>query len=91
MTPGPIRRATVPATRLVAPALGAAALGALAIGAVAIGTMAINGLVVRRARFRSVEIDDLTVRRLRVLEAMPGIQEPTGAEIGPVTPPAPAG
>jgi hypothetical protein len=67
MTPNPIKRATFPAARIVALALGAAALGAFAIGAVAIGSMAIGSVVVRRARFRSVEIDDLTVRRLHVL------------------------
>jgi hypothetical protein len=65
---------TLPATRMVALALGAAALGAFAMGAVAIGSLAIGGLVVRRAKFRSVEIDDLTVRRLHVLEA-PNAQE----------------
>jgi hypothetical protein len=68
MTPNPVTRTASPAAQLVALALGAAALGAFAIGAVAIGKLAISGLVVRRARFRSVEIDDLTVRRLRVLE-----------------------
>jgi hypothetical protein len=72
MTLRPVTRATSPATRMVALALGAAALGAFAIGAVAIGKLAISGLVVRRARFRSVEIDDLTVRRFRVLEPTPG-------------------
>jgi hypothetical protein len=71
----PTQRATLPATQMVALALGATALGALAIGAVAIGRLAIGGLVVRKARFRSVEIDDLTVRRLHVLEATPGTPE----------------
>ena len=54
-------------------ALGAMALGAFAIGAMAIGRLAIGGLVVRKAKLGSVEIDDLTVHRLRVLEtpAMP--------------------
>jgi hypothetical protein len=55
--------------------VGAVALGAFAIGAIAIGRMAIGGLVVRRARLGSVEIDDLTVRRLRVLEATPAMPE----------------
>jgi hypothetical protein len=56
---------------MAALALGAAAVGALALGAVAIGRLAVGGLTVRRARFRSVEIEDLTVHRLRVIEAMP--------------------
>jgi hypothetical protein len=50
-------------------------LGAFAIGAVAIGSLAIGGLVVRRAKFGSVEVDDLTVRRLHLLEAAPNAQE----------------
>ncbi len=64
-------RARLPATRMAALALGAAAVGALALGAVAVGRLAVGGLTVRRARFRSVEIEDLTVRRLRVIETMP--------------------
>jgi hypothetical protein len=71
MTRSPSERASSPATRMVALALGVAALGALAIGAIAIGQLAIGGLVVGRARFRSVVIDDLTVRRLRVIETKP--------------------
>jgi hypothetical protein len=75
MTSNLIKRATLPATRMVAFALGAAALGAFAMGAVAIGSLAIGGLVVRRAKFKSVEIDDLTVCRLHVLEEAPNAQE----------------
>jgi hypothetical protein len=37
-------------------------------GAVAIGALAIRKLLVDRASFQSVNIDDLTVRRLRVSE-----------------------
>ena len=48
--------------------IGALALGALAIGAVAIGALAIGRLSVRQARFGKVTIDDLVVRRLKVLE-----------------------
>jgi hypothetical protein len=44
----------------------AAALG-LAVGALAIGRLAVG-----RARFGEVEIDDLTVRRLRVVERHEG-------------------
>jgi hypothetical protein len=48
--------------------IGALALGALALGAVAIGALAIGRLNVRHAKLGRVEIDDLVVRRLRVLE-----------------------
>ncbi len=61
-----------PAAQIGAVAVGAAALGAFAIGALAIGRLAIGGLAVRKAKFGSVEIDDLTVRRLQVLETAPG-------------------
>ena len=69
-----IRRAdTVPAASTIALAVGAAAFGALAVGAVAIGALAIGRLAVGRvtvkqARFRALDVDELTVRRLRVLE-----------------------
>jgi len=75
MTHSPIKDVTSLGSQMVALALGAVALGAFAIGAVAIGKLVIGGLVVRSARFRSVEIDDLTVRRLRVLEATPSMRE----------------
>jgi hypothetical protein len=48
--------------------IGALALGAMALGAVAIGVLAIGRLNVRHARFGRVVIDDLVVKRLRVLE-----------------------
>jgi len=48
--------------------VGALAMGALALGAVAIGALAIGRLNVRHARFGRLVVDDLTVRRLRVLE-----------------------
>ena len=48
--------------------LGAIALGAVAVGAVAIGALAIGRLGVRQARIGRLEVDDLIVRRLRVLE-----------------------
>jgi hypothetical protein len=56
------------AASLLAIALGAAAFGAIAIGAVAIGRLAVGRLVIKRARFGALEVDELTVRRLRVLE-----------------------
>ncbi len=49
-------------------ALGALALGAVALGAVAIGALAIGRLKVRDARFGRLAVDELTVRRFRVLE-----------------------
>jgi hypothetical protein len=54
-------------------ASGALAIGALAVGALAIGALAIGRLSVRRAEvqklhFGEVEIDDLTVKRLHVIE-----------------------
>lgn len=48
--------------------VGALAIGALALGAVAIGALAIGRLNVRQARFGKLVVDDLTVRRFRVLE-----------------------
>jgi len=48
--------------------LAAAAFGALAIGALAIGALAIGRLAVGRARFKELEIDQLTVGKLRVLK-----------------------
>jgi hypothetical protein len=57
-----------PPLKIPAIAVGALACGAIAIGALAIARFAIGQLAVKKARFRSVEIDDLTVRRLRVIE-----------------------
>ena len=58
-------------TGMVFYAVGALAMGALAIGALAIARLAVGRMTVRRARFRKVEIDELTVRRLRALDATP--------------------
>ena len=64
-----IRRAeAVPATSILALAIGAAAFGAIAVGAVAIGRLALGRVTVKKARVQAIEVDDLTVRRLRVLE-----------------------
>ncbi len=51
-----------------AASVGALAMGALAFGAMAIGVLAIGRLAVGRARFRDLEIDRLTVRKLKILE-----------------------
>lgn len=53
-----------------ASAAGAIALGALAMGAVAVGAFAIGRLAIGRARIRHLDIDELTVRRLRVTDDM---------------------
>ena len=47
---------------------GAAAFGAVAIGALAIGRLAVGRLVIKKARFSALEVDELTVRKLRVVE-----------------------
>ena len=58
----------VPAASLLALALGAVAFGAVAIGALAIGRIAVGRMVIKKARFGALEVDELTVRKLRVLE-----------------------
>jgi hypothetical protein len=71
---GPLARARlgeVSGVRAVgATALGSVALGAFALGALAIGALAIGRLAVGRARIHRLEIDDLVVRRLRVLKSL---------------------
>lgn len=66
----PMRRAPG-AAAFPAIAAGALALGALAIGALAIGSLVIGRMAVGRLRLKHVVIDDLTVRRLRVLGKEP--------------------
>ena len=51
-------------------ALGSFALGAIAMGAVAIGALAIGRLSVGKARFKSIDIDELTVRKLRMADSL---------------------
>ena len=58
----------VPTASLLALALGAAAFGAVAIGALAIGRLAVGRMVIKKARFGALEVDELTVRKLRVLD-----------------------
>jgi len=65
-------------------AVGALALGALAIGALAIGALAIGRLrIVRgdaeKVHLGTVEIDDLTVRRLHVIEEKPSASRESDA------------
>jgi hypothetical protein len=56
------------ATAIVVLAVGAVAFGALAVGALAIGRLAVGRLVIRKARFKVLEVDELTVRRLQIVE-----------------------
>jgi hypothetical protein len=49
-------------------AVGAAAFGAVAIGVLAIGRPAVGRLVIKKARFNELEVDDSTVHRFRVVE-----------------------
>ena len=64
-----VRRAeAVPATSMIALAIGAAAFGAVAVGALAIGRLAVGRVTVKKARFQALEVDELTVRKLRVRE-----------------------
>jgi len=53
-----------------AQAIGTLALAAIAVGALAIGALAIGRLAIGRARVRRLEIDELVVRRLRVIEQL---------------------
>ena len=57
-----------PKIALIATAIGAVAVGAFAIGALAIGRLAVRRLAVENGRFKSLEIDDLTVKRLHAAE-----------------------
>jgi hypothetical protein len=58
----------VRAVAMIATAIGAVAVGAFAIGALAIGRLAIRRVLIGRAKFKSIEIEDLTVTRLHFAE-----------------------
>ena len=60
----------IPAVSVGAQAVGTLALAAIAVGALAIGALAIGRLAIGRARVRRHEIDELVVRRLRVIEQL---------------------
>jgi hypothetical protein len=49
-------------------AIGSLAISALAVSALAIGVLAVGRLEIRKTRLREVEIDNLTVRRFRVVD-----------------------
>ena len=57
-----------PPSSMIAPAIGAAAFGAIAVGALAIGRLALGRMTVKKARFQALEVDELTVGKLRVRE-----------------------
>jgi hypothetical protein len=66
------RKITIPSragapVSLLAVAVGAVAFGAFAIGALAIGRLAVGRVTIKRARFNVLEVDELTVRKLRVV------------------------
>lgn len=65
---------------LFAAAIGAIAVGAFAIGALAIRRLTIREIVIEKARFKSLEIQDLSVKRLRAAEVAvsDSIQLPEG-------------
>jgi hypothetical protein len=72
MTRDIARRNARPARSMLALAAGAVVAGALAVGAVAIGQMVIGRLAIGKARFKSLEVDELTVRKFRVIERLDG-------------------
>lgn len=53
---------------LIVTAFGAVAVGAFAIGALAIGRLAVGRVTIDRAKLKSLEIGELTVKRLRAAE-----------------------
>ena len=55
---------------MLATAIGAVAVGAFAIGALAIGRLKIRRVIIDGAEFKSLEIHDLTVTRLRAAEVI---------------------
>ena len=68
--PGQLSSSAFAKIAIGAQAIGAIALGAVAIGALAVGAVAIGRLAIGRARIRHVEIDELVVRKLRVIDEM---------------------
>jgi len=63
-----VQSRAVPAVSAGAVALGAFAVGAAALGVFAIGRLAIGHIAVKKARFGTLDVDLLTVRRLRIIE-----------------------
>ena len=67
---GNVRHLKLQSEAIGAQAIGALAIGAIAFGALAIGALAIGSLAVGRTRIRRIEVDDLVVRRLRIIEEL---------------------
>ena len=67
---GNVRHLKVQSEAIGAQAIGALAIGAIAFGALAIGALAIGSLAIGRTRIRRIEVDDLVVRRLRIIEEL---------------------
>jgi hypothetical protein len=65
---------------LGAASAGAIAIGALAIGRIAIGRLAMGRLAMGSGRVRRLEIDELVVRRLRVVDGIDIPEVPEGAD-----------
>ena len=63
-----VKSRAIPPAAGVALAIGAAALGAIAVGAVAVGALAVGRLAIKKAHFATLQVDELTVRRLRIAE-----------------------
>jgi hypothetical protein len=66
----PLPAAATGAHAIGTSALGSLAVGAAALGALAIGALSIGRLFVSRARIRRLDIDELVVRRIRVIEEL---------------------
>ncbi len=69
------RSVHLPALSIGAEAVGTLALAAVAVGALAIGALAIGQLAISRARILHLEIDELVVRRLRIVEQLQTMQD----------------
>jgi hypothetical protein len=64
---------SAPAASAVGAFVGAVALGSVAVGAFAVGALVVGRLLIRHLRvdrgsFKSLDIQELTVRRLRAAE-----------------------
>ena len=63
-------------------ALGTAAIGAVAVGALALGALSIGRLFIGRARIRHRVIDELGVRRIRIVEEPDSPMAPEPGSVG---------
>ena len=60
----------LPGVAIIGTAFGAMAIGAFAVGTLAIGRLAIRRLFVNRVKFKSLEIEELIVRRIHADEVV---------------------